>query len=137
MCFFTKIILTMLILSLANIGLIGLLCFKKRSPLKYLLLFSVCCACCSLVLASFSPYGYCYLRFQRDLLRICLIFITSLLLLISPVTQNFSSRSVTSLYISLIILGLFSFLIFSTTNFLILYTTYEASLLPIMFCILK
>jgi NADH:ubiquinone oxidoreductase subunit 4 (subunit M) len=34
-------------------------------------------------------------------------------------------------------LGLFSFLMFSTTNFLVLYISYEASLLPIIYCIFK
>ena len=127
----------MLILSLALLSFLGLFCLNGNKLLNFFVLFSLCFTVCSLVLVNFSSFRYSFSSFQRDLLSLSLLFITGLLLIIAPTTQNFLPSSSKSLYLRLFALGLFSFLIFSTTNFLFLYISYEASLLPIIYCIFK
>ena len=127
----------MLILSLALLSFFGLFCLNGNKTFNFNVLFTVCYTVCILVLIRYSCFRYSCLSFQRDLLRLSLLFITGLLLLIAPTTQNFLATRTKPLYLRLSVLGLFSFLIFSTTNLLFLYISYEGSLLPIMYCIFK
>ena len=129
----------MIILLLVCVSLLSIVTHSNRDnkSLKFIVLFSMCLATCGLVLTRFSSYSYAYESFQRDLISLSLLCITSLLLLVSPLTINFSSKTLPSLYITLLLLGLASYVIFSTTHIILIYVSYEASLLPILYCILK
>lgn len=127
----------MLILSITLVSVAILFISQSKKISFFLLLSTSTLLTFYSILQLYSSFPYQLPTLQLDLPSLSLVFITGLLLLLSPLTQSFSNSSLPSLYLSLLLLGVFSYLLFSTTNLILLFICYEGSILPILYCILK
>ena len=90
-----------------------------------------------LLLTSLSQDYLSLYGFACDSVRISLSYVTFLVIFISYITSFLSPVKSYSYWLSILLLFLSCFLVFSTTSILSLYIFYEASLLPIVYIILK
>lgn len=89
------------------------------------------------ILCLVSSYKFRLRLVQLDSVALLLMFITFMVLLLRHATHGHANAHHYQFTLTMLGVYITSYFVFSTDNFLVLYVSYEASLIPIIFTILK
>lgn len=127
----------MLILSLTMITFFITRVFWNFSLVfSFLMVFSVFSVFLLNISYILSPFFYSEISIQTDRVSYTLMYITFIILLLCHVAHTYQTSHYQFTFTILSVL-VTSYFVFSRNNFLILYISYEASLIPIVYTILK
>jgi NADH:ubiquinone oxidoreductase subunit 4 (subunit M) len=91
-----------------------------------------------MLLPLFSTYIIVRLKFfALDRIGLILVYVTILVMLTSFYSHTFSPLNVSQALLVFLALTVSSFVVFTSGNILLLYVSYEASLVPISYLIIK